>query len=68
MENSYFGKTFIYDKVLKEFIKGIQPGGDSDEKEVSAGRGYLYFYFSTGGGRYRTVESITILENEEKTF
>ena len=65
---TYFGDDDIWDDVLNKYVKGINPGGSQSTREVSAGSGYIYFWFSTGGSEYRTSSSITVSEGESMTF
>lgn len=63
----YFGKDLVWDTVLNEYVYGLKPGS-ADVREVSPGSGYVYFWFASGGPRYRTAALVSIAAEEQKLF
>jgi hypothetical protein len=63
----YFGKDLVWDAILGEYVYGLKPGS-IDVREVTPGSGYVYFYFASGGPKYRTTELVSVAAEEQKVF
>jgi hypothetical protein len=63
----YFGEDLVWDAILGKYVYGLKPGS-AYINEVSAGSGYVYFWFAAGGPKYRTTGFVSVAAEEQKTF
>lgn len=63
----YFGEDHVWDAVLGQYVDGLRPGS-AYVNEVSAGSGYIFFWFAAEGPQYRTVSLVTLAAEEQKTW
>ncbi len=63
----YFGNDLVWDTVLGKYVYGLKPGS-AYINEVTPGSDYVYFYFTTGGTRFRTTTLVSVAKEEQKTF
>ncbi len=63
----YFGDDQVYDAALGKYVNGLKPGS-LYVNEVSAGSGYVYFWFVAGGPKYRTASVVTVGSEAQLLF
>ena len=64
---NFFGTDQVYDQVLSKYVKGMHPGS-SDTVTVTAGSDHVYFWFTTPGPEYHTVDVVVVADHQQAVY
>lgn len=62
-----FGDDTVYDYTLGKYVDGIAAGSEST-KEVTAGSGYIYFYFVDSNTKQQSTHYVTVGEGKHLQY